>query len=52
VLSGRSRSNKLIHFEGDKEWIGKFVQVKVTAAQTWYVKAEVVSEPVAASYAG
>ncbi|RED66111.1 tRNA (N6-isopentenyl adenosine(37)-C2)-methylthiotransferase MiaB [Cohnella lupini] len=52
VLSGRSRSNKLIHFEGDKEWIGKFVQVKVTAAQTWYVKAEVVSEPMAASFAG
>ncbi|WP_373229513.1 tRNA (N6-isopentenyl adenosine(37)-C2)-methylthiotransferase MiaB [Cohnella sp.] len=45
VLSGRTRSNKLIHFEGNKEWIGKFVQVRVTAAQTWYVKAEVVNEP-------
>jgi tRNA-2-methylthio-N6-dimethylallyladenosine synthase len=44
VLSGRTRSNKLIHFEGNKEWIGQFVQVKVTAALTWYVKAEVVSE--------
>ncbi|WEK56112.1 MAG: tRNA (N6-isopentenyl adenosine(37)-C2)-methylthiotransferase MiaB [Candidatus Cohnella colombiensis] len=45
VLSGRTRSNKLIHFEGDKAWIGQFVHVKITAAQTWYVKAEVVSEP-------
>ncbi|QMV40082.1 tRNA (N6-isopentenyl adenosine(37)-C2)-methylthiotransferase MiaB [Cohnella cholangitidis] len=53
VLSGRSRSNKLIHFEGKKEWIGQFVQVKVTAAQSWYVKAEVVSEPAAiAGFAG
>jgi tRNA-2-methylthio-N6-dimethylallyladenosine synthase len=49
VLSGRTRSNKLIHFEGNKEWIGKFVQVRVTAAQTWYVKAEVISEPFLAS---
>ena len=52
VLSGLSRSNKLIHFEGQKEWIGKLVQVRVTAAQTWYVKAEVVSEPTVASFAG
>lgn len=52
VLSGRSRSNKLIHFEGKKEWIGQFVQVRVTAAQSWYVKAEVVSEPAIAGFAG
>jgi tRNA-2-methylthio-N6-dimethylallyladenosine synthase len=42
VLSGRTRSNKLIHFEGNKEWIGQFVQVRVTEAKTWYIKAEVV----------
>jgi tRNA-2-methylthio-N6-dimethylallyladenosine synthase len=52
VLSGRSRSNKLIHFEGNKEWIGKFVQVRVTAAQTWYVKADVISEPALAIQVG
>ncbi|MFC5472098.1 tRNA (N6-isopentenyl adenosine(37)-C2)-methylthiotransferase MiaB [Cohnella suwonensis] len=46
VLSGRSRSNKLIHFEGKKEWIGRFVNVRITAAQTWYVKAEAIGEPV------
>ncbi|MFC5402018.1 tRNA (N6-isopentenyl adenosine(37)-C2)-methylthiotransferase MiaB [Cohnella soli] len=46
VLSGRSRSNKLIHFEGKKEWIGQFVNVRIIAAQTWYVKGEVVGEPV------
>jgi tRNA-2-methylthio-N6-dimethylallyladenosine synthase len=52
VLSGRSRSNKLIHFEGNKEWIGQFVQVRVTAAQTWYVKAEAVGEAQMAIQAG
>jgi len=52
VLSGRSRSNKLIHFEGNKEWIGQFVQVKITYAQTWYLKAEVVAEPAMPSQAG
>lgn len=40
VLSGRTRTNKLVHLEGPKEWIGQFVQAKVTDAQTWYIKAE------------
>ncbi|MDB4867504.1 MAG: miaB, partial [Cohnella sp.] len=42
VLSGRTRSNKLIHFEGPKEWIGEFVQVRVTEPRTWYISAEAV----------
>ncbi|XID95017.1 tRNA (N6-isopentenyl adenosine(37)-C2)-methylthiotransferase MiaB [Paenibacillaceae bacterium WGS1546] len=52
VLSGRSRSNKLIHFEGKREWIGQFVQVRVTAAQSWYLKGEVAREPAMPSQAG
>lgn len=40
VLSGRTRSNKLVHIEGPKEWIGNFVQAKVSVAQTYYIKAE------------
>ncbi|CAH1197732.1 tRNA-2-methylthio-N(6)-dimethylallyladenosine synthase [Paenibacillus plantiphilus] len=40
VLSGRTRTNKLVHLEGPQEWIGQFIQVKVTEAQTWYVKGE------------
>lgn len=52
VLTGRTRTNKLIHFEGNKEWIGQFVQVRVIAAQTWYVKAEVISEPLMVSHVG
>jgi tRNA-2-methylthio-N6-dimethylallyladenosine synthase len=45
VLSGRTRTNKLIHFVGPKEWIGQFVQVRVTEPQTWYIRAEAVQGP-------
>ncbi|UVI32578.1 tRNA (N6-isopentenyl adenosine(37)-C2)-methylthiotransferase MiaB [Paenibacillus spongiae] len=45
VLSGRTRTNKLVLFEGPKEWIGEFVHVKLTEPQTWYIKAEPVRAP-------
>lgn len=45
VLSGRTRSNKLIHFEGSKDWIGEFVQVKVTNPLAWYIVGEAVAPP-------
>ncbi|MFD1954477.1 tRNA (N6-isopentenyl adenosine(37)-C2)-methylthiotransferase MiaB [Paenibacillus thailandensis] len=48
MLSGRTRTNKLVHFEGPKEWIGEFVQVKVTDVLTWYIKAEATQGPVQA----
>ncbi|QAY65668.1 tRNA (N6-isopentenyl adenosine(37)-C2)-methylthiotransferase MiaB [Paenibacillus protaetiae] len=48
VLSGRTRTNKLVHFEGPKEWIGQFVHVQVTDVLTWYIKAEAISGPVKA----
>ncbi|RXZ77888.1 tRNA (N6-isopentenyl adenosine(37)-C2)-methylthiotransferase MiaB [Paenibacillaceae bacterium] len=47
VLSGRTRTNKLVHFEGSKALIGQMVQVKVTAAQTWYIKAELLNTKMA-----
>ncbi|XEC97189.1 tRNA (N6-isopentenyl adenosine(37)-C2)-methylthiotransferase MiaB [Paenibacillus tarimensis] len=47
VLSGRTRTNKLVHFEGSKSLIGKFVQVKVTIPQTWYIKAELITQDTA-----
>ncbi|WP_127531711.1 tRNA (N6-isopentenyl adenosine(37)-C2)-methylthiotransferase MiaB [Paenibacillus kobensis] len=40
VLSGRTRTNKLVHFEGPKEWIGQLIHVRVTEPQTWYIRAE------------
>ncbi|MFD0671654.1 tRNA (N6-isopentenyl adenosine(37)-C2)-methylthiotransferase MiaB [Cohnella sp. GCM10027633] len=45
VLTGRTRTNKLIHFQGQKEWIGQFVHVRVTEPKAWYIKAEVVAGP-------
>jgi tRNA-2-methylthio-N6-dimethylallyladenosine synthase len=47
MLSGRTRGNKLVHFEGPKAWIGQFVQVKVTEPQTWYIKAEAIEQKAA-----
>lgn len=44
VLAGRTRSNKLVHFEGDKNLIGTFVHVKITDPMTWYIKGNLVQE--------
>lgn len=46
VLAGRTRTNKLVHFEGPKELIGKFVQVKITETPTFYIKGEWVQEAI------
>lgn len=46
VLSGRTRSNKLVHFEGGPELIGQFVHVEITDPMTWYIKGSIVSEAV------
>ncbi|WP_424445852.1 tRNA (N6-isopentenyl adenosine(37)-C2)-methylthiotransferase MiaB [Paenibacillus xerothermodurans] len=40
VLAGRTRTNKLVHFKGPKELIGRTVPVNIVDAQTWYVKGE------------
>lgn len=42
MLSGRTRTNKLVHFVGPRELIGSFVQVKVTEPSTWFMKGEIV----------
>ncbi|WP_425449681.1 tRNA (N6-isopentenyl adenosine(37)-C2)-methylthiotransferase MiaB [Dethiothermospora halolimnae] len=35
VLSGRTRTNKLVHFKGDKGLRGQLVNVKITTTKTW-----------------
>ncbi|GKS09940.1 tRNA-2-methylthio-N(6)-dimethylallyladenosine synthase [Paenibacillus chitinolyticus] len=45
VLSGRTRTNKLVLFRGSKDLIGSFAHVRVTEPQTWLVKGELVAEP-------
>jgi tRNA-2-methylthio-N6-dimethylallyladenosine synthase len=42
TLSGRTRTNKLVHFRGTKEQIGKFVMVRITEPMTWFIKGEMV----------
>ncbi|MEW9697636.1 tRNA (N6-isopentenyl adenosine(37)-C2)-methylthiotransferase MiaB [Paenibacillus sp. SI8] len=49
VLAGRTRTNKLIHFTGSKELIGQMVNVKVTQAQTWILKGDIVPTPLKVS---
>ncbi|TVY10576.1 tRNA (N6-isopentenyl adenosine(37)-C2)-methylthiotransferase MiaB [Paenibacillus cremeus] len=47
VLAARSRTNKLVHFEGPKELIGQFVKVYITDTPTFYIKGDWVQEAVA-----
>ncbi|WDV47828.1 tRNA (N6-isopentenyl adenosine(37)-C2)-methylthiotransferase MiaB [Clostridiaceae bacterium M8S5] len=42
MLSGRTRSFKLVHFKGPKELIGKFANVKITKTKTWFLEGEMV----------
>lgn len=42
VLSGRTRTNKLVNFIGSKENVGKIVEVMITEPQTWTLKGEEV----------
>lgn len=44
VLAGRTRTNKLVHFEGGKELIGQFVQVKITEPRSYFLKGELVAK--------
>ncbi|WP_274361382.1 tRNA (N6-isopentenyl adenosine(37)-C2)-methylthiotransferase MiaB [Paenibacillus thermotolerans] len=44
VLSGRTRTNKLVHFKGPKSLIGQFAQVTITEPMTWFIKGELANE--------
>ena len=40
VLAGRAENNKIVHFRGDKNLVGQFVDVKITSASTWRLRGE------------
>ena len=42
VLTGRTRSNKIVNFVGDKNLIGKEVDIEITSEHVWYLKGNVV----------
>lgn len=43
ILSGRTRSNKLVNFKGDPSLIGHFVDIKITEPKTWSLEGEAVN---------
>ena len=44
VLSGRTKTNKLVHFKGDKGLIGKLVNIKITTSKTWTLEGDIIGE--------
>ncbi|WP_278287291.1 tRNA (N6-isopentenyl adenosine(37)-C2)-methylthiotransferase MiaB [Caloranaerobacter ferrireducens] len=41
-VTGRTRTNKVVHFPGDKNLIGKLVNVKITNPKTWTLEGELI----------
>lgn len=44
VMAGRTRSNKLVLFEGDKSLTGQLVDVRVLEPQTWTLKGQMLPQ--------
>lgn len=42
ILTGRTRNNKLTHFEGDKSLVGEVVQVVITEISPWSLKGKLL----------
>lgn len=42
INTGKTRNFKTVHIPYDKNLTGKFVNVKITEAKTWYVKGELI----------
>lgn len=40
MLSGRTRTNKIVIFEGEKSLIGKEVKLRITSQHVWYLRGE------------
>ena len=44
MLSGRTRTNKVVIFEGDKDLIGKEVKLEITSQHVWFLRGKLVGE--------
>ena len=42
MLTGRTDSNKVVIFEGDKSLIGKMAEIKVVSEHMWYLKGKIL----------
>jgi len=45
-LTGRTRTNKIVHFKGESNLIGKFVDVKIIETKAWTMQGELISEQI------
>ncbi len=45
LQTGRTRTNKLVHFPGPEKLTGKLIQVRITGARTWNLFGETEGEP-------
>ncbi|HEU5433140.1 MAG TPA: TRAM domain-containing protein, partial [Thermomicrobiales bacterium] len=43
--TGRSRGNTLIHFDDERDVLGKLVDVRITRTSPWYLLGEPVGAP-------
>ena len=41
MLTGRTDSNKVVIFEGDKTLINKVINIKIISEHVWYLKGEI-----------
>ena len=42
MYTGRTDSNKIVNFKGNKQIIGKIIDIKITKEHMWYLEGEVV----------
>lgn len=42
LITGRTDGGKIVHFQGEKELIGKYVNVKITHVKSFYLTGEIV----------
>jgi tRNA-2-methylthio-N6-dimethylallyladenosine synthase len=43
ILSGRTDNNRSVHFSADASLVGQFVTIKITGAQTYSLRGELVA---------
>ena len=43
VITGRTRNNKIVHIDCDKDLTGEFINVKITGYKTWYLIGDITN---------
>lgn len=43
IVTGRTRNNKIVHIPCEENFVGEFVNVKITGVKTWYLKGELLT---------